>query len=219
VNYLLLSLMGGFLALDGTSVGQFMVSRPLVAGIVAGWVVGDPALGLLIGGVLEAYFISMFPVGGAVFPEGGPATVVGVVAGAQLGGAPGLAVGVLIGLLWSRLSAWSIRLLRRINGRLVPDPTATVVTPRKVATAHLAGVGIDFARGAILTFAGLVGGAWVASTLGPHWPLDGNTTLGLLAVGASVPAGAFVASLGGWRRRRFLLALGFLGALALGWML
>lgn len=75
---------------------------------------------------------------------------------------------------------------------------------------------MDFLRGAVLTYAGLVGGAWVAPTLGPHWPLDRNPTLGLLAVGASVPAGAFIASLGGWRRRRILLGVGFLAAFALG---
>jgi len=63
VELLPLTLLGGLLALDGTSLGQFMISRPLVAGVLTGWMVGDPLLGLLIGGILEIYFISIFPVG------------------------------------------------------------------------------------------------------------------------------------------------------------
>ncbi len=53
MNILLLSLLGGVLAVDGTSVGQFMVSRPLVAGVLAGWLLGDPMSGLWVGGILE----------------------------------------------------------------------------------------------------------------------------------------------------------------------
>ena len=49
----LVALLGGVLALDGTSVGQFMLSRPVVAGALTGWMLGDPALGLLIGTLLE----------------------------------------------------------------------------------------------------------------------------------------------------------------------
>lgn len=33
----LIALLGGGLALDATSVGQFMLSRPLVAGALTGW--------------------------------------------------------------------------------------------------------------------------------------------------------------------------------------
>ncbi|MED5200176.1 MAG: hypothetical protein VYB51_10255 [Gemmatimonadota bacterium] len=41
-----LAILGGLLALDATSVGQFMISRPLVAGTLAGWWLGDPGVGL-----------------------------------------------------------------------------------------------------------------------------------------------------------------------------
>ena len=53
----LVALLGGVLALDGTSVGQFMLSRPVVAGALTGWMLGDPALGLLIGTLLELYLL------------------------------------------------------------------------------------------------------------------------------------------------------------------
>ena len=44
-----LALLGSWAALDGTSIGQIMVSRPIVSATLAGWLVGDPATGLLVG--------------------------------------------------------------------------------------------------------------------------------------------------------------------------
>ena len=105
----LLTFLGGLLALDGTSFGQFMVSRPLVAGTLTGWAVGDPVLGLLMGGILEFYFISVFPVGGGHFPEGGAPTLVAVATAVAAPGPAGLALGALMGFLWSRLGAISSR--------------------------------------------------------------------------------------------------------------
>ena len=53
MEILRLSVLGGLLGLDGTAVGQFMVSRPVVAGTLVGWVLGVPGLGLSIGAMLE----------------------------------------------------------------------------------------------------------------------------------------------------------------------
>lgn len=209
----LLTLLGGLLALDGTSLGQFMFSRPIVAGILAGWVMGDASLGLVVGGVLEFYFIPVFPVGGADFPEGGPPTLVAVVGATLLPGVEGLALGILLGLVWSRLAALSIYFLRKVNGRLVPDPSQGHVTVRRVFWAHLAAMGLDFLRGGLLTLLGLWVAGWAAGALQNAWPLSQTQTLGLLLVGASVPAGAFIQSVGGWRRRGILFAAGVAGFL------
>src|SRR5690606_15616708 len=70
-----LLLLGGWMAVDGTSVGQIMVSRPLVAATLAGWVVGDPLAGLTAGVLLELFHLAVLPVGAARYPEGGPASV------------------------------------------------------------------------------------------------------------------------------------------------
>jgi mannose/fructose/N-acetylgalactosamine-specific phosphotransferase system component IIC len=207
-----LALLGGLLALDGTSVGQFMVSRPLVAGVLTGLLLGDPALGLLVGGIMEVYLISMFPVGGAQFPEGGPSALVGVAAAAGVAGPAGVALGTFLGLVWSQLAAVSIRFLRRANGRLAPDPSLPAVTAHRVVWGHLLGVALDFARGVLLTVLGVGAGALLARPFESGWPLGDAWTLGLLAAGASVPAGAFVASLGGWRRRKVVLGIGFVAA-------
>ena len=220
VDYLSLTLLGGLLALDGTAMGQFMVSRPLVAGVLAGWVIGDPVLGLLIGGFLEVFFISIFPVGGSEFPEGGPPTLVAVATGAAVAGPAGVAVGVALGLLLSRFGALSTRVLRRVNGRIVPDPSRMTVTPSRVVWAHLSCLGLDFVRGCILTGLGLWAGSWLAAAPLGIWPLRWPGTLALIAVGATIPAGALVGSLGGWRKRGKLfgagLAVFLLASLVLG---
>jgi len=219
VELLPLVLLGGLLALDGTSFGQFMISRPLVAGVLTGWMVGDPVLGLLIGGILEVYFISIFPVGGAEFPEGGPPTLVAVATGVAVSGPAGVAIGTLLGFLLSRLGSFSIRALRKINGRLVPDPSRKDVTRARIIWAHLGGLGLDFFRGCLLSLVGLVAGGFVANYASGAWPLGMTGTLTLLAVGASIPAGALVGSLGGWRRRGVLLGAGLVGFLLAGLIL
>ena len=208
-----LTLLGGLLALDGTSLGQFMISRPLVAGVLTGWMVGDPVLGLLIGGIMEVYFISIFPVGGGEFPEGGPPTLVAVATAVAVSGPAGIALGALLGFLLSRLGAFSIRTLRRINGRLVPDPSRKEVSSSRIVWAHLGGLAFDFGRGCLLSFVGLVVGARLVDTASEAWPLEMTGTLALLVIGASIPAGALVGSLGGWRRRGILFGAGLAGFL------
>jgi len=205
---IVLVLLGGLLALDGTSMGQIMVSRPLVAGTLTGWVLGDPFLGLLVGGIIELYFIPVFPVGGADFPEGGPPTVVAVAAASGMPGAGGIALGVMMGLVWSRLAAFSNHVLRHVNGRIVPDPARARVSPGQIVRAHMACLGLDFCRGGLLTLLGLLTAGQACRILNGLWPLSPPFTLGLLILGAALPAGAFVRSLGGWRKRGVLFVAG-----------
>ena len=214
-----LILLGGLLALDGTAVGQVMVSRPLVAGVLTGWVAGDPAFGLLLGGILEVYFISIFPVGGGDFPEGGPPTVAAVAVGVATGGAAGVALGAALGLVLSRLGSLSIRVQRRVNGRLAPDPSKAGGSPGSVVGRHLTCVALDFGRGCVLTYIGVLVGGGVSGLLATTWPLEVRGTLTLLAIGASIPAGALLGSLGGWRKRGALFGTGLFIALLMGLVL
>ena len=208
MNVVLLSLLGGVLAADGTSVGQFMVSRPLVAGVLAGWLLGDPMSGLWVGGILELLLLSDLPVGGARFPEGGPATVAAVAASTAAPWPGGLALGVLCGLLMGQVGGRTLGLLRHLNGHLAPDPTKGMVTDRRVVASHLAGIAMDLFRGVLLTAAGvLAGGAFVAWA-GRAWPLDLANSVALLLLAASVPSGTLAGGFGGLRRTRGLLAVG-----------
>jgi mannose/fructose/N-acetylgalactosamine-specific phosphotransferase system component IIC len=210
MDILRLSLVGGLLALDATSVGQFMISRPLVAGLLAGWVSGDPALGLLVGALLEIYLLVSFPTGGARFPEGATATVVAVATAATTDGVGAIPLAVALGLVWGQLGGVTITWLRRLNGHLVPAPECP--HPEAVTWVHLGAVALDFLRGVVVTGLGIALGRAAVSTVVGEWPLDARDSMGLLLVGGAVSAGIFLRSLGGFRRRRLL----FIGGVALG---
>lgn len=60
-----LLLWGTAVALDLVSVPQVMITRPLVAGTVAGVILGDPAAGAAVGAILELFALDLLPVGAA----------------------------------------------------------------------------------------------------------------------------------------------------------
>jgi PTS system mannose-specific IIC component len=214
---LVLSLLGGLLALDATSVGQFMLSRPMVAATLAGWIVASPAEGFVVGALLEIYLLVSFPVGGSRFPEGGPAAVVAAAVAAASEAPGALALGLGLGLVWGQVGGFSVTALRMINARLAPDPARAPVTRGSVVGGHLAAVTLDFLRGYVVTAAGLVVGAALVR-LAPLWPMTEANTRGLLLVGAAVSLGILLRSYGGIRRRGILYAVG-LSAGALGGLL
>ncbi len=213
------SVLGGALALDATSAGQLMLSRPLAAGLLSGWIAGDARAGFLVGVILEIYLLVAFPVGGARFPEGATATVVGAVTAATYPGPGALALAVGLGLVWGQVGGWSISALRTLNGGIAPDPTDPKLTPGRVVGGHLFAVVLDFLRGALVTGTGVWLAARAVERLAGRWPLGEPDTLGLLLVGAAVSVGILLRSFGGLVRRRILfgtgLACGALGGLLL----
>lgn len=211
-----LSALGGLLGLDGTSVGQFMVSRPLVAGTVTGWLMGEPLLGATIGAVLELYLLVSFPTGGSRFPEGATATVVAVGSAATTGGPGSLALAVAVGLVWGHVGGFSITGLRRLNASLVPAEDGPTPSASAVAWLHVGTLALDFLRGAAVVAGGLVFGRALVGALAPIWPLDAPASVGLVLVGAAVSLGILLRDFGGFRTNRVRLvigiALGLLGA-------
>ena len=69
-NVVLLGLWGVLVGVDMVSVAQSMLSRPLVAGTVAGLIVGDPAGGMMMGVLLEFFALEVLPVGASRYPDG-----------------------------------------------------------------------------------------------------------------------------------------------------
>ncbi len=216
MELILIALLGGTLALDATSVGQFMLSRPLVAGAITGWVVGDPVLGLTIGTLLELYLLVSFPSGGARFPEGTTATVIAVATASASTGPGVLPIAVAIGLLWGQFGGFSTTALRKANGFIVPEPTDAQVGAARVATAHLSAMGLDFLRGALISGLGVAVGRVAIGRVASAWPLDRADSFALVLAGAAVSVGILLHDLGGLRKRRTLfaagLALGIVGA-------
>ena len=224
---LALALLGGAVALDGTSVGQFMVSRPLVAATLGGLAAGRPAEGILVGVALEALHLAVLPVGAATYPEAGPPAVA---AGALFaltaqsyyastgfstaeGPYAALLLIVLFTLGWEWVGGRTVVALRHYNARFDGVEPGGTLEPAALERRHWTPVALDFARGTFLTVAAVV---LLGALLGaletrlmafpPRWAA--------LAVGAAIAAGtASGLRLFGRARWPFFAAGAALGAL------
>jgi mannose/fructose/N-acetylgalactosamine-specific phosphotransferase system component IIC len=208
-----LLIWGSLVGLDLVSVPQAMISRPLVAGTVAGWLAGDLEAGLRMGVLFELFALDVLPVGAVRYPDYGPATVV---AAALAAGTPwelSLGVGAALGLVLAVLGGWSLQIVRRWNARAIQRKAAALSAGESSAIRRLQYGGIlrDAVRGLILTLLGLV----FASTIVESVRVDRPTAvaLTLVAMGAALSAGANGAfrSSGRGVRLRWLL-----GGLAVG---
>lgn len=189
-TYLALVVLGGLVAIDGTGCGQFMVSRPLVAATLGGLVVGEPAAGAAIGLILEAFHLTVLPVGAASYPEGGASAVAaGAVFGLSGGGVPAIVTAVLFFLVWSRVAGETVRLMRRGNMRWASRDVIRSPGLGDLQRRHLAALATDFARGMLLVavgtavlilMLGLARGSWGVGERVPQLVVDAAVA-GLLA--------------------------------------
>ncbi|MFH1865440.1 MAG: PTS sugar transporter subunit IIC [Candidatus Eisenbacteria bacterium] len=152
-----LSLLGGALSVDATAAFQIMLSQPLVAGSIAGAIVGDLGLGLAVGATLQLVWMGALPVGAAPFPDGAVAGVAGVGAGAILvrSGVPeGLAIAgaVVVGLCAGSAGQKVTSGVRRLNVRYstLARSRADDGDPQGVTAAVVLGLVTRFATAALL---------------------------------------------------------------------
>jgi mannose/fructose/N-acetylgalactosamine-specific phosphotransferase system component IIC len=205
---LLLLMWGTVVGLDLVSVPQAMISRPLVAGTVTGWLVGDVEAGLRIGVVFELFALDVLPVGAVRYPDYGPATVAAVALGA---GAPwelSLGLSTALGLVMALLGGWSLQIIRRWNARAIQRRAAALAAGESSAIRRLQYGALlrDAARGLVLTLGGIV----AASVIKDNVRLDRQTAvaLTLVAVGSALAAAVngAVRSSGRKARLKWLLA-------------
>ncbi len=69
-SLILFCLMGGIVYADTDAVGQFMISQPLIACTVAGWLLGSTTIGFTVGVLLQLPYLVEIPIGGAKIPQG-----------------------------------------------------------------------------------------------------------------------------------------------------
>src|SRR4029077_12654903 len=110
---------GTFVGVDLVSLPQMMIARPLVAGTVAGAILGDIPTGLKLGVVFELLQYDILPVGAVRYPEYGPATVAAVATAHASAGVLGLGLGALVGLVTGLFGGLTINVLRRVNSRVI----------------------------------------------------------------------------------------------------
>jgi len=204
---LLLVLWGTLVALDLVSVPQAMISRPLVAGAIAGWMVGDMEAGLRVGILLELFALDVLPIGAVRYPDYGPATVVATAFAARAPWELSLGLSVGLGLVLAVLGGWTLMLVRRWNARSIQRRAAALAAGESGAIRLLQYGGLlrDAGRGGLLTAGGLAA-AWALT----RWvALDRQTAVGLtlIAIGSALAAaaGGAVRSAGRGARLKWLL--------------
>jgi mannose/fructose/N-acetylgalactosamine-specific phosphotransferase system component IIC len=209
-GWLGVALLGGLVGLDSTSFPQAMISRPIIAGTLTGALLGRPLDGALVGLLVEAFALISLPIGAAHTPESGTATVAataGYVLGAPALPDPGaLALALAFGLAWERLTAFTVVLQRRSNGRLLIR--AHAVAAGKLEQRHLLAMTGDFLRGAVVCAGGGLLATLAVALLAPLWGLSYGITTTLLTLIATAMLGTAVALMGGLRARRVALLAG-----------
>jgi PTS system mannose-specific IIC component len=142
-----LLIWGTAVGLDLVTGPQIMIARPLVAGTVAGWLLGDVATGLLVGVLFELFQYDVLPVGASRYPEYGPATVAAVAAAHGIAGPAAVALGALVGLATAVAGGASLGVLRRLNTVALRAAAPRLESGTRASwLAHAAGVGRDAAR-------------------------------------------------------------------------
>jgi mannose/fructose/N-acetylgalactosamine-specific phosphotransferase system component IIC len=170
------ALVGGILGLDRTAAGQFMISQPIVAGPLTGWMLGDTAAGLVIGAILELIWVLDMPVG-AFLPADSTIGAISATAVAALGSA-GNATPDLIGfsiLLTTATVPITMKVegaVRTYNSRYA-DRAASAAgedADRKLSRAHLSGLAVFFLKSFVLYLVFVPAGL-IAVSLLIHLPL------------------------------------------------
>jgi len=210
MSALLSVLAGGIIGLDTTSFPQAMISRPLVAGALAGWMAGIPAEGAMLGAVLEAFHLAILPIGASKYPESGTATAAAVFAMAWAGPAahaPAMLLTVMFALGWERIGGGSVNLMRRFNERIAPSGTSPI-TASAITRRHSAAMLLDFTRGALVTVAGAAIGCLWIQVLASAWVFGPEVARGLLVASAAGSAAAALRLFGGWTLRWPLFVVG-----------
>jgi PTS system mannose-specific IIC component len=200
---ILLLLWGTLVAVDLVSVPQGMISRPLVAGTVAGWLVGDVEAGLRAGVILELFALDILPVGAVRYPDYGPATVAAAVLAAGQPWEHGLGLSVAFGLMLALAGGWSLLVVRRWNARAIQQRAAALSAGESKAIRRLQYGGLlrDALRGLVLTLVGIT----LAAIIKREVVLDQQTAvaLTLVAIGSALAAAANGAFRSAGRSARF----------------
>jgi len=152
--------VGTAAGLDLVSGPQVLLARPIVAGTLAGLVLGDVTNGLLVGGILELYALEVLPVGAARYPDHGPGTVGAVWLTVQTG-TSAAAFGVLLALLFAEIGGHALIALRRWNGRALARATGALDRGeiRAAAELQMGGAFRDMIRSLLLTSLALAAAA------------------------------------------------------------
>ncbi len=183
-----LVLWGVLVGLDLACVAQTMISRPLVAGTIAGIIVGDPNAGIVMGVILELFALDVMPVGAARYPDYGLGAVAAVAASYGTPGILGTGVGVGVGLTVAYMGGVGVHWVRVLNGvdlsrneKLLDEGDY-----RTIRAVHLRGLERDVIRATAIIVLGLLLATAVRSIV--PITLQGAHLLRIALIGAAISA-------------------------------
>lgn len=120
MSFLIPSLVIGLLALDTTIAFQILISQPIFACPIIGWLLGNPQIGFEVGIIMQLLWLHILPVGAVIFPEGNIASMIICAITVLFDDLPYpnlvFTSGMMIGILVSYAGAWTTVLDRKING-------------------------------------------------------------------------------------------------------
>jgi len=118
--------MGAIVGLDSTAAFQIMVSQPVVACPVLGWMMGDPVMGWMVGITTQLLWMGKLPIGAATFPDGSMGSLVAAGLAVHFrkwfaldGVGALLALSVLWGVVVAWVGGWVIVAQRKLQSRNV----------------------------------------------------------------------------------------------------
>ena len=164
-DYLLAGVVSIGAGLDRTAVFQFMVSRPIVAAPLAGWLLGDPVAGLQVGILVELLWLGRLPIGAAIPPDdtqvaiGATALAVAMGRYLEIEGYAFTMLAVLTALPIGKIGQLFERLARQGNGRLLQQADAALAAGRlgEIERDHLRGMA-HFALASLATYGVIIAG-------------------------------------------------------------
>ena len=181
-------LWGVLVGLDLACVAQTMISRPLVAGTIAGLIVGDPNAGIVMGVILELFALEVMPVGAVRYPDYGLGAVAAVVAAHGAPGILGTGVGVGVGLVVAYSGGIGVHWVRVLNGADLSrnETLLDAGDYRTIRAVHLRGLGRDILRATAVVVFGLLLALAVRSVV--PITLQGAHFLRIALIGAAISA-------------------------------
>ena len=167
--------------------GQCMIERPIVVGLVAGILMGDVQTGVIIGASLEAIFMGAVNIGGAISAEPVTATALAVAfaVGAGVDTSTAITIAVPVGVVTAFLSIFMNNVVLAFFAGPF-DKMAADGNERGLALQHYLLWFIKYALFALIAFFGVYFGAEPVASIVNQIPA--NVTAGLNAVGSLLPA-------------------------------
>jgi PTS system mannose-specific IIC component len=161
--------------LDRTAAFQVMISRPIVAAPLTGWLLGAPLVGLQVGVLVELLWLGRLPIGAAIPPDDTQVAVASTFLAISLGpllhlsGLPFTVLCTLIAMPLGTIGQVFDRLARHWNGKLLKMTAVSLERGEVegVERYHLWGLG-HFALASLAAFSVIAGiGALILYFLAP----------------------------------------------------